>query len=53
MPIVQLMPWADESIHHAHEHRTQITTLLGQQGIEPPSLSGWNYFDEEIAPQQD
>jgi uncharacterized damage-inducible protein DinB len=41
-----------QAVHHAHEHRTQITTLLGQLGIEPPRLSGWAYFDDEIAPQQ-
>lgn len=32
-----------QAIHHAHEHRTQITTMLGQLGIEPPDLSGWKY----------
>ena len=41
-----------QAIHHAHEHRTQIATLMGQQGITPPSLSGWGYFEEEISPQQ-
>ena len=41
-----------QAIHHAHEHRTQITTLMGQQGITPPSLSGWGYFEEEMSPQQ-
>ncbi len=38
-----------QAIHHAHEHRTQIATLMGQQGIEPPGISGWRYFDEEIS----
>ena len=41
-----------QAIHHAHEHRTQIATLMGQQGIEPPAISGWRYFDEKISPQQ-
>lgn len=41
-----------QAVHHAHEHRTQVTTLMGQQKINPPSISGWRYFDEEIAPQQ-
>jgi uncharacterized damage-inducible protein DinB len=41
-----------QAIHHAHEHRTQVATLMGQLGIEPPAISGWSYFDEEIAPQQ-
>lgn len=39
-----------QAIHHAHEHRTQVTTLLGQQGLEPPPLSGWRYYDEVMAP---
>jgi uncharacterized damage-inducible protein DinB len=38
-----------QAIHHAHEHRTQITTLLGQQGIAPPALSGWSYFNKEMS----
>ncbi len=37
-----------QSIHHAHEHRTQIETMLGQLGIDPPGLSGWRYFNEQI-----
>lgn len=41
-----------QAIHHAHEHRTQVTTLMGQLGIKPPHLSGWSYFDDIIAPQQ-
>jgi uncharacterized damage-inducible protein DinB len=35
-------------IHHAHEHRTQVNTLLGQLEIEIPSGSGWGYYFEEI-----
>jgi len=30
-------------VHHGNEHRTQITTILGANGIEPPPLSGWAY----------
>lgn len=30
-------------IHHGNEHRTQATTILGANGIEPPPLSGWGY----------
>jgi uncharacterized damage-inducible protein DinB len=30
-------------VHHGNEHRTQITTILGANGIEPPPLSGWGY----------
>ena len=39
-------------IHHAHEHRTQIATILGQLGMEAKELSGWTYFDDEIAPYE-
>jgi len=41
-----------QAIYHAHEHRTQINTILGQLGVTPPSLSAWVYYDEEIAPNQ-
>ena len=41
-----------QAIHHAHEHRTQAATILGQLGIEPPALSGWAYYDEEVASKQ-
>ena len=37
-----------QAIHHAHEHRTHIETMLGQLGIDPPGLSGWRYFDEQV-----
>ena len=30
-------------VHHGSEHRTQITTILGANGIEPPPLSAWAY----------
>ena len=35
-------------VHHAHEHRTQVESMLGQLGLDPPGLSGWRYFDEQI-----
>jgi uncharacterized damage-inducible protein DinB len=31
-------------INHGVEHRTNITTILAQQGIEPPGLDGWEYM---------
>ena len=37
-----------QSIHHAHEHRTQIESMLGQLSLVPPGLSGWRYFNEQI-----
>ncbi len=30
-----------QAINHATEHRSQIATILTQQGIEPPDFSGW------------
>jgi uncharacterized damage-inducible protein DinB len=30
-------------IHHGNEHRTQVTTILGANGIEPPPISAWGY----------
>lgn len=37
-----------QAIHHAHEHRTQITSMLGQLNIAPPDISGWNYYNQEV-----
>jgi len=30
-------------IHHGNEHRTQATTILGANGVEPPAVSAWGY----------
>lgn len=35
-----------QAINHATEHRAQVMTILTQQGIEPPDLSGWQYAEE-------
>lgn len=35
-------------INHATEHRAQVMTILTQQGIEPPDLSGWAFLDQTI-----
>jgi uncharacterized damage-inducible protein DinB len=32
-----------QAINHATEHRTQINTIITQQGIEPLDLDGWAY----------
>ena len=34
-----------QAINHAIDHRSQVSTLLSQQGIEPPDLDGWSYND--------
>ena len=32
-----------QAINHATEHRTNITTIMAQQGLETPELDGWSY----------
>jgi hypothetical protein len=32
-----------QAVNHGVEHRTNITTILFQQGIQPPDLDGWEY----------
>jgi uncharacterized damage-inducible protein DinB len=39
-----------QAINHATEHRTQVMTILTQQGIEPPDLDGWAYAWEHTPP---
>ena len=34
-----------QTINHATEHRSQVATILTQQGIEPPSMDGWSYHE--------
>lgn len=38
-----------QALNHAIDHRSQISTLLTQQGIEPPDLDGWSYNDAMYA----
>lgn len=33
-----------QAVNHATEHRAQVMALLTQLGIEPPELSGWEFF---------
>jgi len=35
-----------QAINHAIDHRSQIATLLSQQGIELPGLDSWSYNDD-------
>ncbi len=35
-----------QAINHATEHREQIKAVLTDLGIEPPSLDGWEFFDQ-------
>ncbi len=32
-----------QALHHANEHRTQVCTILGALGHEPPDVSAWGY----------
>ncbi|MDX1415513.1 MAG: DinB family protein [Candidatus Promineifilaceae bacterium] len=38
-----------QALHHAEEHRAQVASIMGRLGVEPPGLSGWDYFDEVLA----
>ncbi len=35
-----------QAIHHADDHRTQVASILGAQGVEPPDLDLWAYGEE-------
>jgi uncharacterized damage-inducible protein DinB len=37
-----------QAVNHGVDHRSQIATLLSQQGIEPPDLDGWAYNDSML-----
>ncbi len=45
MTAVPLTVVVTQVINHATEHRAQIMAILTQLGIEPPGLSGWDYFE--------
>jgi uncharacterized damage-inducible protein DinB len=32
-----------QALNHATEHRGQIASILGRNGIEPPELDAWAY----------
>jgi len=35
-----------QAVSHSTEHRTQISAIITQLGMEPPDMSGWNYLEE-------
>ena len=35
-----------QAITHSTEHRTQISAIITQLGLEPPDMSGWKYMEE-------
>jgi uncharacterized damage-inducible protein DinB len=40
-----------QAINHGIDHRSQIATVLSQQGIELPDLAGWGYNDAVVTPE--
>lgn len=34
-----------QAIHHGNDHRTQICSILGSLGLEPPEITGWGYAE--------
>jgi uncharacterized damage-inducible protein DinB len=32
-----------QALHHGTDHRSQVCTILSQQGIEPPAIDVWDY----------
>lgn len=34
-----------QAINHGIDHRSQISTLMTLQGVQPPSLDAWSYND--------
>ena len=36
-----------QASHHANDHRTQICSILGSIGIEPPEITGWGYAQRD------
>ncbi len=35
-----------QSLTHSTEHRTQISAIITQLGLEPPDMSGWQYMED-------
>lgn len=35
-----------QALTHSTEHRTQISAIITQLGMEPPDMSGWVYMEE-------
>jgi uncharacterized damage-inducible protein DinB len=39
-----------QAINHGIDHRSQIATVLSQQGVELPDLAAWGYNDAVVTP---
>lgn len=48
--VLHLKPltWLIQVVNHGVEHRTNITTILAQNGIEAPGLDGWSYTEANM-----
>jgi uncharacterized damage-inducible protein DinB len=36
-----------QAVTHSTEHRTQVSAIVTQLGLEPPDLSGWHWMEEK------
>ena len=36
-----------QAVTHSTEHRTQVSTIITQLGLEPPDMSSWQWMDEK------
>ena len=44
--ILRVLKLMIQAINHSTEHRTQVSTIITQLGLEPPDMTGWQYMDE-------
>jgi len=52
--VVDGKPWPagviySQFVHHGNEHRGQVKSILGANGIEPPGVSAWGYALDDAA----
>jgi hypothetical protein len=33
-----------QAVHHGHDHRAHVCSILGAHGLDVPYLSGWDYI---------
>lgn len=50
-------PWSagviyTQFVHHGNEHRGQVKSILGANGVEPPGVSAWGYALDDAARSQ-
>jgi uncharacterized damage-inducible protein DinB len=49
-PVVIRYPLASlmmQAINHSTEHRTHVSTIITQLGLEPPDMTGWGYMEDK------